>query len=107
METLGRNRPPYGREYGELSELAHPTAQATENSCALATNRWDISSVAELTERAVNALQEDFTVMMVHEVWLVDADHDQLIDLRLDSRNLSQCRKLFSEFLASRSADSG
>ena len=107
IETLGRNRPPYGREYGELSELAHPTAQATENSCAVATKRWNISSVADQTEKAMNDLREDFTVQIIHEIWLVDVAHDDLIDLRLDSRNLAQCGSLFSGFLASRGKAGG
>lgn len=102
IESLGRKRPKYGREYGDLSELAHPTAQATVNSCAVATTRWGISSVSDQIDKAVNELSEDFTGLLIREIWLVDGTDPGLIDIHIPEDRIPECEGLFREFLASR-----
>ena len=47
IEGLGLSQSPFGREWEELSELTHPTLDATTNSCAVATLRWGLTSKPE------------------------------------------------------------
>lgn len=104
IESLGRKRPKFGREYGDLSELAHPTAKATANSCAVATTRLGISSVSDQIDKAVNELSEDFTGLLIHEIWLVDAIDPRLIDIHIPEDRIPECEGLYREFLASLSS---
>ena len=103
VQNLGRDRPNYGREYGDLSELAHPTAQATVNSCAVATARQGLSSLPDQVRESVIELSEDFTGMLVREIWLVDAEHPKLIDISIAKDRLRICEALLGEFTTSKS----
>lgn len=100
IEGLGHDRPEYGREYGDLSGLAHPTEPATVNSCAIASSRWNISSLPGNVDAAVAELSEELTGLLVREIWIVDAKHERLIGLHISEENIPACQKLLSDFIA-------
>lgn len=102
IESLGRERPQYGREYGDLSELAHPTAAATANSCAVASVRRGMSSAAREIETALAEFAEDHTGLLIREIWIVDACGQDLIDVHIQPSQIPSCEALFDRFRASR-----
>lgn len=101
VEGLGRNPPKYGKEYGDLSKLAHPTAEATANSCAIATARVGISSVPQTVENAVDELTRDFAGLLIREIWLVDAEDPRLIEIHVPNARIPSCEALYREYLSS------
>lgn len=83
VESLQHGRPNYGREYGDLSEMTHPTEQATANSCTAALARLDVGNHAQQIRTSVAKLSDDFAGLLVREIWLVDASHEQLINIHI------------------------
>ena len=102
VASLGASAPNFGREWGELTELAHPTAQATENSITIVLARHNAKDQAEQVKGELQKLRENFPGLLMREIWLVDATHHQLIDIHISRDNLKHCEKVFGAFLNSK-----
>ena len=98
--TKGRGHPSpiMGRDYGLLSELAHPTRSAAENSVTLCGVRQKIDAAeAEITEARANDA-ERIRYSLYRLVWLV-LDHDaKFIKLPITEANLARCEKFVDTY---------
>lgn len=101
IQRLGRGRPLFGREWGELSELTHPTVDATTNSCAVATVRHGFSNVAQEVEAALEVESKNYKTLLMQEIWLVDAQDPSFLALHISWDKLQKCKELYDEFIAS------
>lgn len=103
LEEYARSRghvaPNLGRDYGELSNLAHPTRDAVENSAALITRRLGISSEAHKVEEAIERLEEGIPAMLYRLLWLTLDEHADLIPLNVDERNMPSSVRFVEEHL--------
>ena len=92
MDEYARNRghdaPNLGADYGELSELAHPTRNAAENSAALITTRLGINVEARIVERALVALERGIPAMLYRLLWLVLDEQSDLRPLYVQEENM-------------------
>lgn len=89
----------FGREYGGLSELAHPTCAATVNSCALVTTRRGMNTDPELLGQQLKELAGDFAGLLNRQIWLTLDQNKELLDTCISPANLSSCLALHSEYL--------
>ena len=98
IRGLGNAASTFGKEFGSLAELAHPTSQATENSviCALA-RKNDPRSVDQLNKAVADAMQ-DLSGRVMREFWIIDLQHSDLINVPIQRPNLTQCEKAFVAF---------
>jgi len=69
-----------GRDYGGLSEMAHPTKKAATNSAALAAAPFGGIEKASAIE-ARNGLEADMPMMMYRYLWLVMEEREGLISI--------------------------
>jgi len=75
----GHNAPNLGRDYGVLSELAHPTRNAAENSAALVVRRRGALEDEEHILEAVRLARLALTNLLYRIIWLMlDRNHDLL-----------------------------
>ncbi len=86
--SRGHGAPNLGRDYGQLSELAHPTRNAAENSVALVTARLGVSDEEHMLVQEITALEESLPAMLYRIVWLVLDEHQDFIALHVDERNV-------------------
>lgn len=100
----GLNAPDLGNDYGELSELAHPTRSATENSAALVLWRARINQDGQTVEQAISALENGTAGMIYRLLWLALDEDPTLIPLRLDDGKMPTALAFCAEFQASRTS---
>ena len=94
----GHPSPIMGREYGLLSELAHPTRSAAENSATLCGVRQKISeAAAEIGEARANDA-ERIRYALYRLAWLI-LDHDpQFVQIPVDVKNLRASDKFVETY---------
>lgn len=88
-----------GREYGGLSELAHPTCAATANSTALVTTRRRMNTNPELLEQSLKELAGDFAELLNRQIWLTVDQNKELLDTCISPANLNSCLTLHGEYM--------
>lgn len=96
--TRGHGAPNLGRDYGDLSELAHPTRSAAENSVALVTARLGVNIEAHHVEEAKLALERGLPGTLYRLAWLVLDEHEDLIPLYTDENNLRVTSQFANEY---------
>lgn len=77
-----------GKYYGELSELAHPTRNAAENSVGLTTNRFNINTEVQAIQAAREAFEEELPELLYRFMWLVLDEDKALIPLNIDDKEI-------------------
>jgi hypothetical protein len=100
----GLNAPDLGSDYGELSELAHPTRSAAENSAALILWRQGINQDGQTVEEAISALENGMTGMIYRLLWLALDEDPTLVPLRLDDIRMPTALAFCAEFQSSRTS---
>jgi len=90
----GVPEPSMGRDYGRLSEVAHPTKSAAMNSVTLCGSRLGISEAqAELKEEYRNE-EERFPDAVYRVVWALTDGDIRFIPLHIDRKSLPLSWKL-------------
>jgi hypothetical protein len=80
--------PPMGRDYGRLSEVAHPTKSAAMNSVTLCGSRLGMPEAdAELEEEYRNE-EARFPDALYRVVWAIGDGDDRFIPLHIDRKSL-------------------
>ena len=95
----GHHAPNLGRDYGELSELAHPTLSAAHNSAALILRRMGIPNEDErqLLD-SMAKLEAGMPAMLYRILWLVLDEGAGLIPLYVNASNLPTAVQFVQEF---------
>ena len=101
----GLSVPDLGSDYGELSELAHPTRSAAENSAALILWRQGINQDGQTVEEAISALEKGMAGMIYRVLWLALDEDPTLVPLRLDDSKMPTALAFCAEFQASRTSN--
>lgn len=108
LETYAKGRgldaPDLGSDYGELSELAHPTRSAAENSAALILWRQGINEYGQTVEDAISALEHGMAGMIYRLLWLALDQDSTLVPLQLDDAKMPTALAFCREFQASRTS---
>jgi len=94
----GLNAPDLGNDYGELSELAHPTRNAAENSAAVSLWRLGLNEDGRTIEEAIANLERSIPSMLYRLLWLALDEHETLVPLQLDERNMATAMSLCEQF---------
>jgi hypothetical protein len=94
----GLNEPDLGNDYGQLSELAHPTRNAAENSAAVSLWRLGLNEFAQTVDDAIANLDRSIPAMVYRLLWLVLDEHETLVPLHLEERNMPTAMGLAEEF---------
>jgi hypothetical protein len=81
----------YGREFGLLSGLAHPTFDAAINSCAIATIMAGSNPNKARLEQSRMELGDDFLGLLNRQIWLSLEHDEELIDTVLPPDNMKMC----------------
>jgi len=77
-----------GRYYGELSEMAHPTLSAAENSVSLMATRHGVNIEADSIERPASAFEKELLELLYRFLWLI-LDHEKsFIQLYVDETKI-------------------
>ena len=88
-KSQGIKAPALGRDYGGLSELAHPTRSAAENSVAVITGRYgDTVARDSLRKAKVEFEERDLPETLYRFVWLILDESQGLINIEVDAKNL-------------------
>ena len=88
--------PNFGPEYHKLSELAHPTEQATRQSIAVVLEKNGLADAG--ANRWLELLRKDSCGLLMREIWLMDAIHERLTELPIRLDDLPNCNRAFSQF---------
>jgi hypothetical protein len=104
LERYARGRgllaPDLGSDYGELSELAHPTRSAAENSAAVILWKRGINEYGETVEAAILGLERGMSAMLYRLLWLALDEDATLIPLQLDANRMPTAVAFCAEFQA-------
>jgi hypothetical protein len=98
VKARGHNDPDLGRDYGELSELAHPTRSAAENSAAISLWRLGLNEDGHTIEQAIENLDRSIPSMLYRLLWLAFDEHGELVPLQLDMQRAPTADALCKEF---------
>jgi len=92
-KARGVPEPTMGRDYGRLSEVAHPTKSAAFNSVTLCGARLKIpAAIAELAEERKNE-EDRFPDALYRLVWVMLDGDKGFIALHISEKDLPQCSK--------------
>jgi hypothetical protein len=92
-KARGVPEPTLGRDYGRLSEVAHPTKSAAFNSVTLCGARLKIpAAIAELAEECRNE-EARFPDALYRLVWVMLDGGKEFIPLHISEKDLPQCTK--------------
>jgi len=92
-KARGVPEPTLGRDYGRLSEVAHPTKSAAFNSVTLCGARLKIpAAIAEMAEERKNE-EDRFPDALYRLVWVILDGDKGFIPLHISEKDLPQCSK--------------
>jgi hypothetical protein len=92
-KARGVSEPTLGRDYGRLSEVAHPTKSAAFNSVTICGARLEIpAAVAELVEERKNE-EDRFPDALYRLVWVILDGGKEFIALHISEKELPVCAK--------------
>jgi hypothetical protein len=92
----------FAREWGELSEMAHPTFQATVNSVAIASTIAGVNPQPHLLEESFKTLARDYVGMVNRVIWLTLQTCDEFITPPLKAEQFPKSQALHQKYLATR-----
>ena len=94
----GHPGPNIGRDYGLLSELAHPTRNAANNSATLCGVRRGIDGAkAELAEAEKNN-PERIRYALYRLVWLVSDEDEKFVKIPVDLKKMPESEKFVQNY---------
>lgn len=91
MEKKAPGPAGFGREWGELSELTHPTCAASVNSCAVVTILRGLNPNKQLLDQSLEDLAGDFCGLLNRQIWLTIDQDKELLELHVSLANLDCC----------------
>jgi hypothetical protein len=89
----------FGREWGGLSELAHPSVQAAINSVSIASTIAGVNPRPHALGDEFQKLMGDFVGLLNREIWLTIQNCPDFIDTPLEPARFTKCLKLHEQFL--------
>ena len=96
--TRGHHAPDLGSDYGQLSELSHPTRNAAENSAAVSLWRLGLNEEGQTVEKTIESLGNLLAPTLYRLLWLAFDEHDTLVPLQLDDKNTPAAMSLCERF---------
>jgi hypothetical protein len=100
VNLLGGGEAGFAREWGELSEMAHPTFQATVNSVAIASTIAGVNPHDGLLEESFKRLARDYVGMVNRVIWLTLQTCDEFITTPLKAEQFPRSQALHQKYLA-------
>jgi hypothetical protein len=98
-KSQGIKVPMLGSDYGGLSQLAHPTKAAAENSVAVATAPHGNSVASRsLSEAKASFERKDVPEMMYRLLWLIIEERKSLIRIEVDLTAMPAALKYANEY---------
>jgi hypothetical protein len=94
----GHPGPNIGRDYGLLSELAHPTRTAAENSVTLSGIRRGIDGAKKEIEEAQRNNPERIRYALYRLSWLLSDQDEQFINIPVDLKRIPDCEKFLKGY---------
>jgi len=91
----------FTREWAGLSELAHPTLEATVNSVAIASTVFGMNPQPHQLEEGFQRLAKDYVGMVNRVIWLTLQKCDDFIETPLKEDQFPNCLTLHKQFLES------
>ena len=97
----------FGREWGELSEMAHPTLAAVVNSVAVTSTLRGLSPRIGQLEEALQRLTVDYLGLLNRGIWISLQEDPELIETQLRREKLTKSVKFHDCFFQVESAANG
>jgi len=91
----------FTREWSGLSEMAHPTFDATVNSVSIASTVFGMDPRPDHLEQEFKKLTSDCVGMVNRVIWLTFQKCDDFIDTPLEEKRFPKCLELHKMFLKS------
>jgi len=99
IEKLQGGKAGFGREWGELSEMTHPTFQAAVNSVSIASTIAGVDPRPQALNVAFRRLMGDYLGHLNREIWLTLQICDDFIEAPLKEGGFPKCLELHNRFL--------
>jgi hypothetical protein len=97
-KSRGHKASTMGADYNLLSELAHPTRIAAENSLAICMVRQGIAGAKEQLAEQPKMKGERITYALYRLVWLMTDQDDKFIKIPVDIKKMASCEKFIAEY---------
>jgi hypothetical protein len=94
----GHTAPTMGADYNRLSELAHPTRSAAENSLAICMIRQGIDGAKEQLTEQPKMKGERITYALYRLVWLLTDQDDKFVKIPVDIKKMPGCETFIAEY---------
>jgi len=94
----GHAGPSIGRDYGLLSEFAHPTRTAAENSVTLSGIRREIGGAKKEIEEAQKINPQRISYALYRLVWLLSDQDEQFINVPVDLKKTAGSEKFIKDY---------
>jgi hypothetical protein len=94
----GHNAPTMGADYNLLSELAHPTRTAAENSLAICMVRHGIDGAIQQLAEQPKMKGERIRYALYRLVWLMTDEDDKFIKIPADIKKMPECERFIAEY---------
>jgi hypothetical protein len=96
--SRGHNAPTMGADYNRLSELAHPTRTAADNSVTLSMVRQGIEGAREQLADQEKMKGERMTYALYRLAWLTSDQDERFITIPVDISKMQVCEKFIKEY---------
>lgn len=95
----------FTREWSGLSEMAHPTFEATANSVSIASTLFGMHPQPEHLEREYKKLVNDYVGMVNRVIWLTLQNCEDFLETPLEEAQFPKSIELHKKFLESDSKE--
>jgi hypothetical protein len=97
-KSRGHAGPKFGKDYGTLSELGHPTQSAAFNSATTVAERQKIDGAREAMAEERENEKKRVSYALYRVLWLLLDQGKGLIALKIDENNLQASSKFVEEY---------
>jgi hypothetical protein len=88
----------FTREWAGLSEMAHPTHEATVNSVAIASSVLGVNPQPQRLEEEFQKVAKDYVGMVNRVIWVTLQKCDDFIDTPVEEGQFGNCLELHKKF---------
>lgn len=89
----------FGREYGELSEVSHPTFAACSNSVAIVSILRGMNENESLLHKSLSDLLLDYAGLLHRQIWLTLLRKEGLVEIGVGPDKLKTCSEFSETFM--------
>jgi len=89
----------FGREYGDLSVAAHPTAVACRHSVAIVAGARGLHANSQQLPNHLELRFLNYENLMFRELWNAFGKHPELMEIPIEPANLPLCSKFRDDFI--------